>query len=333
MERLTNFREQDAITQVLRSVSVDDVTLFRSKLRAPWAFSVLGHGITCFHIVTRGSCWLWVGSDADAVKLVSGDLVILTRGHDHFIGDDPKTSPKLLDLSLVKRLVAEANTFRNGENGRTTELICGGFLFSDVKLNPLLSALPKMIYIKGHDGRPVPWLQTTLKFIADEAKTNRPGVESVITRLSDILFIQAVRAFLATQEGQRMGWLRALKDPQVGRAMNLIHREAEFPWTVQSLGARVGMSRSVFADHFRSLVGESPLHYLARWRLNSAAILLKTSDAKLAEVAKRVGYESEYTFSRAFKRATGFPPGAYRRSETKYSDDGQKNTELVPFHV
>jgi transcriptional regulator GlxA family with amidase domain len=139
----------------------------------------------------------------------------------------------------------------------------------------------------------------------------------VITRLSDILFIQAVRAFLSTQEGQQIGWLRALKDPQVGHAMNLIHREAEFPWTVQSLGARVGMSRSVFADHFRSLVGESPLRYLARWRLNSAAVLLKTTNAKLAEVAQRIGYESEFTFSRAFKRATGFSPGVYRRSATE----------------
>ena len=318
MERLTNFQEQDAITEVLRSVSFNSALFFQSKLQAPWAFDIAGRGMTSFHIVRRGRCWLRAGSDANAVKLVSGDLVMLTRGDEHFMGDDPKTSPTRFDLLEAKQLVDETNTFRSGGKGAVTELVCGCFLFGDAKLNPLLSTLPPVIYIKGDGGRAVPWLQTTLEFIANEAKTNRPGAESVITRLSDVLFVQAVRTFLTTKEGQRMGWLRALKDPGVGRAMNLIHRQAEFPWTVQSLGARVGMSRSLFADRFRSLVGESPLHYRARWRLNKAATLLKTTSVKLAEVAERVGYESEFTFSRAFKRATGVSPSVFRKSAKKF---------------
>ena len=318
MERLTNFQEQDAITEVLKSVSFNSVLFFQSKLQAPWAFGIAGRDMTSFHIVTRGRCWLRAGSDANAVKLVSGDLVILTHGDEHFIGDDPKTSPTGLDLLEAKQLVDKTSAFRSGRKGAITELVCGCFLFGDAKLNPLLSTIPPVIYIKGYGRRPVPWLQTTLEFIANEAKTNRPGAESVITRLSDILFVQAVRTFFTTKEGQRMGWLRALKDPGVGRAMNLIHRQAESPWTVQSLGAQVGMSRSVFADRFRSLVGESPLHYRARWRLNKAATLLKTTSVKLAEVAERVGYESEFTFSRAFKRATGVSPSVFRKSATKF---------------
>ena len=318
MERLTNFQEQDAITEVLKSVSFNSVLFFQSKLQAPWAFGIAGRDMTSFHIVTRGRCWLRAGSDANAVKLVSGDLVILTHGDEHFIGDDPKTSPTGLDLLEAKQLVDKTSAFRSGRKGAITELVCGCFLFGDAKLNPLLSALPSVIHIKGDGGRAVPWLQTTLEFIANEAKTNRPGAEGVITRLSDILFVQAVRTFFTTKEGQRMGWLRALKDPGVGRAMNLIHRQAESPWTVQSLGAQVGMSRSVFADRFRSLVGESPLHYRARWRLNKAATLLKTTSVKLAEVAERVGYESEFTFSRAFKRATGVSPSVFRKSAKKF---------------
>src|SRR6516225_8181861 len=248
MERLTNFQEQDAISEVLRSVSFNSVLFFRSKLQAPWAFGMARRDMTSFHIVTRGSCWLRAGSDANAVKLVSGDLVILTRGDEHFIGDDLKTSPTRLDLLEARQMVDKTNTFRSGGNGAVTELVCGCFLFGDAKLNPLLSTIPPVIYIKGYGRRPVPWLQTTLELIANEDKTNRPGAESVITRLSDILFVQAVRTFLTTKEGQRISWLRALKDPGVGRAMNLIHRQAESPWTVQSLGAQVGMSRSVFAD-------------------------------------------------------------------------------------
>src|SRR5215470_11516494 len=180
MERLTNFQEQDAITEVLRSVSFNSVVFFQSKLQAPWAFGMAGRDMTSFHIVTRGTCWLRAGSDANAVKLVSGDLVILTRGDEHFIGDDPMTSPMRLDLLEAKQLADKTNTFRNGGKGAVTELVCGCFLFGDAKLNPLLSTLPTVIYIKGHRGRAVPWLQTTLELIGNEATTSRPGAESVI---------------------------------------------------------------------------------------------------------------------------------------------------------
>ena len=323
MECLTKFRAEDVITDVLKSVCFKSVIFCRSELRAPWGFSVAAHGMAGFHIVTRGGCWLRVGRDKEAVELAQGDVVILMRGDMHSVADKPETTPTRLDVLLAKQPVDETLTFRFGGSGAVTELVCGGFFFNDGKLNPLLSTLPKVIHTRGGGGDAAPWLRMTLKYIVEELKASRPGVESVITRLSDILFIQAVRAFFATGDGQRTGWLRGLKDPQIGLAINLIHSQPESPWTVQSLGVRVGMSRSSFADRFQSLVGESPVHYLTRWRLNKAAIQLRTTKAKLPEIAERFGYESEFAFSRAFKRAAGISPGAYRKSARNGSDEQQ----------
>jgi AraC-like DNA-binding protein len=314
MKNLTTFRPEDVITDVFNSVSFKSVLFCRSELRAPWAFSVAAHGMAGFHIVTRGTCWLRVGRDKEVTKLAEGDVVILTRGDVHSVSDHPKTAPTRLDILLAEQPVDETHTFRCGGSGAVTELVCGGFLINDGKLNPLLAMLPRVIHTRGSNGDAAPYLQLTLKYIAEELKANRPGVESVVTRLSDILFIQAVRTFFGTVEGQQVGWLRGLKDPQIGLAIHMIHSKPESSWTVQSLGARVGMSRSSFAERFQTLVGESPLRYLTRWRLNQAAVELRATTAKLPEIAKRAGYESEFAFSRAFKRAAGVSPGAYRKA-------------------
>jgi AraC family transcriptional regulator, alkane utilization regulator len=320
MECLTKFRKEDVINEVLKSVNLTSTIFCRSELGAPWGFSVAGRDVAGFHIIKRGDCWLRVGSAKSMTKLAAGDLVILTRGDDHSVTDAPETPPTRLDVLVAKQQLDEKNTFRAGGTGAVTELICGGFFLRDMKVNPLLCTLPGLIHIKGRDRQAAPWLHKTLNLIAEEMKSNRPGAESVVTRLSDVIFIQAVRAFLATKEGHQGGWLRGLEDPQIGFAINLIHQQPEFRWTVQALGTRVGLSRSSFADRFQSLVGESPLHYVTRWRLNKAAVLLRTTKAKLPEIGARVGYESEFAFGRAFKRGTGFSPGSYRNSVKNGSD-------------
>jgi AraC-like DNA-binding protein len=163
----------------------------------------------------------------------------------------------------------------------------------------------------------VEWIQSTLRLMAIEAKERRPGGETVITRLADILVIQAVRSWIATDPAAQAGWLGALQDRQIGHAIALIHREPARPWTVESLANEVAMSRSAFAARFTELVGEPAMHYVGRWRMHVASTWLKEEDAPLSEMASRLGYESEAAFSRAFRRFLGCAPGAVRRTRRR----------------
>jgi AraC-like DNA-binding protein len=162
----------------------------------------------------------------------------------------------------------------------------------------------------------VKWLETSLQFMASEMASGQPGAETVVSRLADILFVQAVRAHLAQGRAGATGWLRAIVDPRIGPALSLIHQRPEEPWTVEALASRVAMSRSAFAARFTALVEEPPLTYLTRWRMHRATRLLRTSPANVGEIAARVGYEAEAAFNKAFKRWIGVPPGAYRRAPT-----------------
>src|SRR5262249_2204959 len=191
---------------------------------------------------------------------------------------------------------------------------CGGFLLDHPHTNPLLASLPPVLHLSAGRGRSVPWLGATLDWIESEVNARSPGSEAVTTRLCEILFIEALRDHFARSEAAESGWLRALADPAIGPALALIHRQPEARWTVGSLARRLAMSRSSFASKFDSLLGEPPLHYLTRCRLNKAAGLLRTNHAKVAEIAQLVGYESEAAFSKAFKRLFQVGPGEFRRS-------------------
>jgi transcriptional regulator GlxA family with amidase domain len=179
-----------------------------------------------------------------------------------------------------------------------------------------VAALPPVVHVRGDDGTAIQWLEASLQFVACEMASGQPGAETVVRRLADILFVQAVRAHLAQSGEGAKGWLRALVDPQIGEALGLIHAKPEEPWTVELLASRVAMSRSAFAARFTQLAGEPPLSYLTRWRMDKATRLLRTSNASIGEVAARVGYDAEAAFSKAFKRRIGMAPGAYRRART-----------------
>lgn len=198
-------------------------------------------------------------------------------------------------------------------SGGTTLLHCGLFDIDPQRGYPLLTMLPSVIHIKGADGHAAPWLDMTLRFLASEVAAERPGRELVLRRLTDMLFIQVVRSWAETDGAPSHGWLAALRDPQIGAAIALIHRRPEHAWTVAKLAAAVHMSRSAFAARFAQLVGDPPLRYLRRWRMQKAMDLLRHSERRVAEVAVAVGYESEVAFSQAFKREVGYAPQDYRR--------------------
>ena len=198
--------------------------------------------------------------------------------------------------------------------------------------------LPKVISIDSWSSPEMDWIQSTLRLMAVEAQQLRPGGETVITRLADILVIQAIRFWIANDPTARSGWLGALQDKQIGHALALVHRDPARDWTLASLADEVAMSRSAFAARFTELVGEPAMHYVARWRMHLALTWLKEEDAPLGEMASRVGYESEAAFSRAFKRFLGFSPGAVRRTMARpigagaqvRSDTDAASTLLVP---
>ena len=192
-------------------------------------------------------------------------------------------------------------------------MLCAAVRFEDPSAHHLLRLLPRLIAVDAWNSPELEWLQSTLRFLTNEARELRAGGETVITRLADILVIQAIRAWIATDPQAQTGWLRALRDKQIGRAIALIHRDPARDWTVASLASAVGMSRSGFAARFTELVGEPAMHYLLRWKMHAALTWLKESDAPLSQLANKLGYESEAAFSRAFKRTMGVSPGAARR--------------------
>jgi AraC-like DNA-binding protein len=309
--------DMDVLTDVLQTVRVNAVCYGRIELTAPWGFRADPAENALFHVVLRGDALLAVDGVDGEVQLASGDLFALPHGNAHVLRDTPTTAPRPLTELLGAKADGAAErekVVRWGGGGVASTLVCGAFHFEDRRNNPLLNVLPPLILIRGEEGRAVQWLEPTLQFIASEAVSEQPGAQTVISRLADILFIQIVRAHLAGASEAERGWLRALAEPQLGAALSLIHQDPSHPWTVASLAQRVGMSRSTFAGRFTELVGEPPLHYVTRWRMQKAAGLLREGRATLADIADRVGYESEAAFSKAFKRWVGSAPGAYRKA-------------------
>jgi AraC-like DNA-binding protein len=206
---------------------------------------------------------------------------------------------------------------RHGGDGPATTVICGLVRFDHPAAQQLVRLLPRLIALDAWSSPEMEWMQSTLRFMAAEARALRPGGDTVITRLADILVIQAIRAWIAHDPSARSGWLGAVRDPQIGRAIALVHRDPGKTWTVASLASEVGMSRSAFSARFTELVGESAMRYVTRARMHAASLWLKEERTTLAELAGRLGYESEAAFSRAFKRLVGVAPGASRRSTVR----------------
>jgi len=312
MQPLTDFQE-DVLGDVLQSIHLRSTLYCRAKMGAPWGFRVSGREVASFHIVTEGSCWLVVKSMEEPVLLTKGDLVILPHGHEHTMTDDPKSPVTMLEDLKPGQPVKKDGIFYSMGQGAVTTLVCGGLEIEDYSSNPLYSILPEFIHIRSEDEYSVPWLQTIVELVRVETSVNRVEAETVIMRLSELLFIQAVRAYIRAIGDRNVGWLGALKDPQIGQALALIQHQPDEIWTVESLACRVGLSRSAFSAKFRQLVGEPPFQYLTHVRLAKAAVTLRTHPATLVEVATSVGYESEVAFSKAFKRYFGMAPGAYRK--------------------
>ncbi len=305
----------DPLGQALHFLRMSGSFYCRSELTAPWGLTMPPmSGSMWFHVVVRGASLLSVPG-ADPVRLDEGDFALVPHGIGHTLVDDAGTTDAPLVHDLPHDYVSDRYAvLRHGGDGAETTLVCGAVRFDHPVADQLVRSLPPLIELSAMPGAQAAWMRSTLMLIAEEARTLRPGGEAVITRLSDILVIQALRSWLESAPAARAGWLGALQDRQVGRALALIHSEPARPWTVASLAAATSMSRSSFAARFTDLVGEPAMRYVTRWRMQVAAQALREADTTVAQVAHRFGYQSEAAFSRAFSRIVGSTPGAVRKS-------------------
>ena len=332
----------DVLSDVLRVVRLSGSVFFTADFSAPWsiespmperlASAVMPDAecIVLFHILVSGECE--VACDRHpTLTMESGDVVVFLRGDQHTMRSHPSAATTPLTSIYSPGHYDEPPLLSHGGGGTTSRFVCG-YLNCDQRFAPLVEGLPTMLLVRGrgdysaieavdeHGIRPtvVPegsgtWLGTTLRYTINEARTARPGNAAMLGRLTELMFVEILREYMHRLPAEQGGWLAGLNDPQVGKALRLLHAHPGRDWTVEELAKEVAVSRSVLAQRFADLVGDTPMRYLAGWRMQLAKQLMREGTRNLQDVATRVGYESEAAFNRAFKRATGSPPGTWRK--------------------
>ncbi|WP_224372030.1 AraC family transcriptional regulator [Hyalangium versicolor] len=305
----------DVLADVLSATRIGGTLFCRSELAAPWGMLFEAAPRAGLHIIARGSCWLRTRARGEPLHLAQGDVVLLPHGTGHSLISAPSVQAlpflKLVGKCQVSQDSHGMNLSLDGK-GPSTVVLCGAYRFEHEGIHPLLALLPPVIHLRADAGAMSGPLEAVLRLLVAEYTQPGPGTITVTARLVDVLFIHIIRGWLEQQPEGSAGWLGAVRDPQVGRALALMHGEPRRDWTVESLAAEVACSRATFARRFRELVGEPPLVYLTRLRMDVAARMLRDSDQPLAAIAERVGYASEFAFNRTFHRLRGVPPGRYR---------------------
>lgn len=308
----------DPLSDVLRAVRLSGAHFFRATASGPWGIAAApakeltprilpgSEHLISYHVVLEGACWGGL-RDEPMVPLNAGDVILFPHGDAHVIGGSKLPQPDLPQVHAVPKYPLGAD-LRFGD-GPTTSLVCG-FLGCDLApFNPLCAALPRRLVMRGLSDGPV---GVFARQVVVEAESRRVGVDSLLTRLAELMFIEVVRQHLESLPTDHGGWLAGIRDPHVGKAIGLLHERPAHTWTLAELATAAASSRSSLSERFTKLVGMAPMQYLTQWRMQVAARLLKESGAKVSAIGAEVGYESEAAFSRAFKKATGVAPGAWR---------------------
>lgn len=311
----------DPLAETLHLLQLTGTLYCRSELSSPWGIAVPQfEDVMTFMVVMAGSAWLDIDGE-EPVLLEPGSLTLMPHGVAHCLRSDPSVpATPLFDLP-VEKFSERYEMLHHGGGGAVTRAMYGVVRLDHVAAQMLISQLPKVLTVNALNDDPGGWLQTTMQFVAREAREMKPGGETVITRLADILIIQAIRSWLERAPSAQRGWLAALRDEQIGRALIAIHRTPERDWSVVTLAQIAGMSRSSFSERFTRLVGQPAMHYLTRWRLQTARLHLRETSDPLAVIAMGVGYQSEAAFCRAYKRLFGETPGDIRRVRMAGSRD------------
>ena len=319
----------DALSDVFRVAQLTGGVFLHADFFEPWCVAarlspehcapVLGPAsdLIIYHYIVEGDVRIRLdGAQGEDIRLGPGDVALLPRNDLHLMGSDLSLPPVAGRDVIRPPMDGGLFSVHHGGGGGRTQMICGFLGCAGADRNPVISTLPPLLTFNVADGWAAEWIRSTLQYGASEVAAGRPGSATLLAKLSELLFLEAVRRYAETLPDGQTGWLAGLRDPHVGRALALLHRDVNRRWTVDDLSREVGLSRSSLADRFIRLIGVPPMHYLANWRMQVATQKLRTTNASLAQVAETVGYDSEAAFSRAFKKAFGTAPATWRRSNS-----------------
>ncbi|MBW4531527.1 MAG: AraC family transcriptional regulator [Aphanothece saxicola GSE-SYN-MK-01-06B] len=318
----------DALSDVLKALRISGGLFLDAEFTAPWCVASrvgpedfrnadeLPPSVVAFHYVIDGQMVVEV-EGATPVIVHAGEIVLLPRNNPHLLASQTGLAPLDPD-PLVQRDEDGLLRMVYRGGGAPTRLVCG-FVGSPVRRHPLLEALPMTLTLDIKDKPCAEWVAASFRFAAQEVASGRAGSETVLAKLSELLFVEAVRHYAEALPPDRKGWFAGLRDPAVGRSLALMHGRTAHPWTTEELAAEVHLSRSAFAERFTHLVGAPPITYLTEWRMQLAAARLRDTARSIGQIAAELGYESEATFTRAFKRAMGVAPGRYRTARSSFT--------------
>lgn len=319
----------DAVSDVLRIVRMDGAVYLHADFTAPWC--VVGQtdsamcadylprsdNIVAYHLIVSGRCDAQIAGQPDTkIHVEAGELFVVPHGQLHMLGSSLEIAPVSTAPMLVDQIQSTPGgvmRLAHGGGGELTRVVCGFLACDELHSHPLLAGLPRIFKVDLRNDPQSAWLHSSIQVAVDEAATMRPGSTIVLAKLSELLFVSAVRRHIDSLPADRKGWLAGVRDKFIGKALYLLHAQPAHDWGVDELAQRVGLSRSAFAQRFSDLLGQPAMQYLSSWRLQLAAQELATGSKTIAVIAADIGYESEAAFSRAFKRHYGVPPAGWRK--------------------
>lgn len=308
----------DALSEVLQDFRLSGVNYSRCELRHPWSISFPEQPLLRFHFVSRGPCW--IHTEAEGWQALDvGDLVLLPQGVEHRLASSPEVIGNSISSCQITGHGGNVCEVVQQGDGDASMIFCGSMALGAYALHPLVSLMPAII--RGRDvATQDPMVNPLIEAMAIEAAEPRMGSATILSRMADLLTARLIRCWVKCNDTSTTGWLAAIRDPHIGRALVAMHRAPGNSWTLESLAGLAGQSRSVFAERFSTILGEGAARYLARLRMQLAQEWLGQNGLPVAEVAARLGYESEASFARAFKRITSTSPGSVRRSISGRTD-------------
>jgi AraC-like DNA-binding protein len=314
----------DALSDVLRTIRLKGGVFLHAEFSDPWCLGVKVLPESCatflgetaeiipYHYVVEGRLRVQVAG-GPIYELETGALALFPRNDYHLLGGDLRLKPVPSGDVVKPPTGGGLATIRLGGDGPRTRIVCGFLGGEKMQANPVVSTLPAVLRLEYREGPTASWIRDTFRYAADEIAAGRMGSETVFAKLSELLFVEAIRRYAESLPEGQTGWLAGLRDPYVSRALALLHSRLRDPWTVDALGQHVGLSRSALADRFSHVIGLPPMQYLAQWRMQVAAQELLNSNRSISRIAQKTGYDTDASFTRAFKRLMGMPPGVWRR--------------------